>query len=463
MGLCSRISSLSSESLESEIVNALLSNSHTLFLVHGRSSSGKSEAINKINIKLLLNNKNISPLVFKGKSILGFLGLSLINNYSTAKLNFCYDEMNLSIEDGNIISNPIKGTIRYKKLFSIHKYASSKKNIFYPQRNILLLDDCETLSIQELFLLDSLFRHVFDSKLFFGGINVVLFGNAFKSTGTNNIFSSMLYSEKYNIFDKFKCFTLQCETNFTRNHSSLGSLYFGSDDITRNELLYHTNQFVKKRKFKKDLPFESIKKYGTSSNSTLLYSHCKKICSEYNKKCLKEYIEVRDKEQYDDTPVISTEDEVLVRSTYASELQTLSVAIGVPVITREGIRGVVKSVRKTEDRISLITIESDIDKKIISITKRNVSHNDKELFSYIPLILGWCSSLKYAPKLYQIDNREIEGKSHVLLLTSFIPLWVFEDYISKITHPRFIDTFNINCRDIFKQSYLNQLINNVWN
>lgn len=387
------------------------------YLIHGICNSGKTVFIN--NISKFLTNHGRYPIIIQGSLIENFFKISLIEESITIPIENKYITINFS-ESGHTIL-PIPGSEEYKSIFIKKKYRDEKK--FLSCKNpVILIDDCDKVKLKTIKLIEKAFRLIFQNK-FFGGLDLLFIGNE-NNTYPENIFFSILYKEKDNLYKEFE------KKNIINNKNKFSELFPNIVKYRRNPL-HFSNQLTKE-----NISFIKSKKVKTIENRKLYSDDCQ-IIEELNKKMTENLGNII----YKFTPILKYTNKDLfyyIEKKYKSKLKLQYFSIGQKVYyeTNKSFYKInsFKFSETNKEEIIGILLE-DVDKNTLLIEPKTIIDKNLQIeIKRFPIIPSYCLHI-----FYLTDNI----KQGIFFLTENTSIENFERAVNKIDNIFFHYTIDI--------------------
>lgn len=448
-------------------------NGEKRYLVNGKSCSGKTKIANKI-LSYFLKNNEFSPLVIQGEMFSRFFSLTSLDEYTTLKIPIENTKICFEFTPKEVHIQPYPLTDQYKNIFKEHKYIEKNKTLGH-KKGLLIVNDCEKVDLNLLFIVDKALRLIFDSEQFFGGINLLFIGNSKVDTVFDNIFSSALYNNNKNIY---KIFNLICinaiETKFSKTNSNLehenmfsffkanifkerggilqekDKVYFKERDVETNRTdLYFETYFCNDHKeisnFNEDV-LENIKtqKYIFKPYKMFVEKNVDKKKLDYFYKFYGYILE----------PLIMFVNSKIMFTMDIPELEIQKGQFGYlkKINLKKSIGDISNPVLDINVYSELKNLEIDVNGEIKKINAKKISNTDTGLsFMTLPFILGYCVPFKFLSYLPKGN----------LLLTKNINIHVLEACINKITDIGFRNTSLLNYDKLFEGSYVDKTKNGL--
>lgn len=437
------------------------------FLVNGKSCSGKTKLTNDL-VSFFKLEKKLNPLLINGSEFANFFSIDAYNNYKIIKIPIENSKITIDYRDENeIIIHPYPKTYAYTSIFKDHKYIDKSRKLSH-NKNILIIDDCESINLLFLFILDKSLKIIFDEKELFGGIHMILIGNSKVKTFFDNIFSSALYNNEKNIHKMFTLLNINnVQTRFSKTNYSLeynNLYYFLLKDKIQNRsgiLTEKDKLFFKYRDV--DIYRKDLKNYTYYCDN---YNEIEKHNNDVIKNIKATKYLVQPLKLFQDEEVV--EDKLEYFNTfYKNLLKPLVLFINLKIIflssisdldIKKGQIGYVKKINLkkhidsqkvlTCDHIKSIVIETEGIKKVIF--SKIVKNRETGLsFKYFPINVGYCVHFKY---LTYIEKGN-------LILTKDINIHIVESCINKIIDIGFKNTDLLNCSNLFESTYSDSIKN----
>lgn len=434
-----------------------------LYLVNGKSCSGKTTLINNL-FTYFIENTKFNPFVLNGERFNSFFSLSPFNDFKTVKIPIENSKILVDFSNDNTIIHPHPLTDRYKEIFSEHKYIEKNKR-FSHKNNLVIIDNCEKIDLKLFFCVNKAIKMIFNKNNFFGNIPLIMVGNSRIATNHDNIFSSALYFNHKNIYKKFNYISINSvETTFSNLLPTLEKMLTNknlkTDKRNVGVLVDNEKKYFKSRDVeihRKDLYFEP---YFTEDYKEI-NNFNKNVISNVNGK---KYIFLPSK-LFKDCDV-NKENLIFFNKYYNSLLKPLTLFDNARVVVtndfpdlsvKKGDIGYLKKINlkpinfnvknevlNIDCQDHLKDIEIDINGRSILIEPKKIYNAEIGLgFIYIPLVLGYCIHFKYFTSLKRAN----------VLLTKNINTHIVEACINKISDIGFKNTDLLNYPELFKLKY----------